>query len=107
VLSSIADFFIKGWYECMVVVKTFQQLKQAIRENEQKIKIIGRQAPEILEAISRSAFNEGRTPLYPFLSMLYESFDMLEVIENNQKMAGILHQKYIPTEKYNTAASPK
>lgn len=75
------------------MVKTFQQLKQALRKNEQKIMVIGRQAPEILEAISRSVFDEGGTQVYPFLSKLYEKFDMLEVTETNRKVAGVLHQK--------------
>lgn len=79
----------------MIVVKTFQQLKQAMNENEQKIKIVGGQAPEILAAISKSAFNEGDKPMCSFLSRLHESFAMLEIVENNQKVVtGILHQKH-------------
>ena len=77
----------------MIIVKTIQQLEEAIRKNEPEIMIVGRHASEILETISRSAFNEYRHPLYPNISRLNDSFDVLEIIENNQKVAGILHQK--------------
>ena len=79
----------------MFVVKTIQQLEEAIGKNAQEVMIVGRQAPEILEAISRPAANEDSNPLYPIFSRLNKNFEVLELTDNSQMVEGILRQKLV------------
>ena len=77
----------------MFVVKTIQQLEEAINNNAEKVMIVGKQASAILEGISRPATGEERNPLDPFLSRLNDSFEMLTITDNGQQMEGFLRLK--------------
>ena len=77
----------------MFVVKTIQKLLEAIGKNADEVIIVGRQAPEILEAISRPVTGEDRNPLQLILSKLKNSFEVLELVDNSQQVEGILRQK--------------
>lgn len=77
----------------MFVVKTIQQLSEALEQNAQELMIIGQQAPEILEAINRPLSEQDRNPVYPILSRVNDNFEVLELIDNGQNVEGILRQK--------------
>jgi len=77
----------------MFVVKTIQKLVEAIGKNADEVIIVGGQAPEILEAISRPTTCEDRNPLQLILSRLKDSFEVLELVDNSQQVEGILRQK--------------
>jgi len=77
----------------MFVVKTSQQLVEAIKENAEEVMIIGRQASEILAAISRPNEVEDRNPLYSIYSRLKNKFEILTLTDNSQQVEGILYRK--------------
>ena len=77
----------------MFVVKTIQQLEEAINNNAEEVMIVGKQASAILEGISQPTTGEDRNPLYPFLSRLNDSFEMLTITDNGQQMEGFLRLK--------------
>jgi hypothetical protein len=79
----------------MFVVKTIQQLEDAIIKNAEEVMIVGRQATEILEEISRPTAEAGLNTLYPMLSRLNDRFEVLKLIDNSQIVEGILRKKPI------------
>ena len=74
------------------VVKTFQQLETAIRENAEEIIIVGGQAHEILKAIGRSPDDKGR-PMNASNFSLGDNFEVLEIMDNNLTVEGVLRIK--------------
>ena len=83
----------KGVNIMMFVVKTSQQLVEAIRGNAEEVMIVGRQASEILESINRPAEVEAMNPLQSVFSRLKNRFEVLELIDNSQQVEGILYRK--------------
>jgi len=77
----------------MFVVKTIQQLEEAINNNAEEVMIVGKQASAILEGISQLTAGEDKNPLYPFLSRLHDGFEMLTITDNGQQMEGFLRLK--------------
>ena len=77
----------------MFVIKTSQQLVDAIKENAEEIMIVGRQASEILESINRPIEVEDRNPLHSIYSRLKNKFEVLRLTDNSQQVEGILYRK--------------
>ncbi len=77
----------------MVVVKTSQQLMEAMRENADEVIIVGRQTSEILKAISRPAEVEDRDSLYSVFTRQKNRFEVLELTDNSQQVEGFLYRK--------------
>ena len=59
---------MKGDSIMMFVIKTSQQLVDAIRENAEEIMIVGRQASEILESINQPIEIEAMNPIQSVFS---------------------------------------
>ena len=77
----------------MFVVKTIQQLEEAIGRNAQEVMIVGSQAHEILKTINLPDADEDSAPLYPIFSSLNKNFEVFELIDNNHTVEGVLCKK--------------
>jgi hypothetical protein len=89
----------------MLVVKNIPQLEKAIQENVLEIMIVGKQASEILAAISRPAAEEEQDYLGPIRARVKDDFEILEFIDNNLNAEIILLKK--PDLKLNIAAEDR
>lgn len=77
----------------MFVIKTSQQLVDAIRENAEEIMIVGRQASEILESINQPIEVEAMNPLQAVFFRLKNRFEVLALTDNSQQVEGFLYRK--------------
>lgn len=74
-----------GERHMMSVVKTSQQLEEAIKGNSDEIIIMGEQTTKIMQAINQ--------PTEPVYFRLTNRFDVLELTDNSQQVQGILYRK--------------
>ena len=77
----------------MFVVKTSQQLAEAIRGNAEEVIIVGQQASEIMKSIKRPDEFEDSNMLHSVFSRLKNRFEVLELTDHSQQVEGILYRK--------------
>lgn len=77
----------------MFVIKTLQQLEDAIDKRAEEVMIVGDQAPEIIETIRRAGSDKDWNKTHPKLARLKNGFEVISFMDNNQQIEGNLRMK--------------